>query len=163
MKPLAIILVILCVAALAGVGWLWFSAELTVSGTDCLAADAMDQADAFRGLISSVADGSFTGTLFGAAGREQPEDCVYYTYTLRLRNATFLPARAVELQISPMEGDLLQLPALSRRDLAARSEGEFQVTLLTSREMHNIREITVTWYFWGLPFSTRITYHHSGA
>ena len=62
-----------------------------------------------------------------------------------------------------MEGDLLQLPALSRRDLAARSEGEFQVTLLTSREMHNIREITVTWYFWGLPFSTRITYHHSGA
>ena len=162
MKPLAIILIILCVAALAGVGWLWFSATLTVSGTGCVATDALDQPDTFRALVSSVAEQTFAGTLFGAAGQEQPEDCQFYTYTLRLRNSTFLPARAVELQISPMEGDLLQVASPTRRDLAARSEGDFQVTLLTAREMHNIREITVTWYFWGLPFSTRITYHHSG-
>ena len=161
MKPFAILLMILCLAALVGVGYLYMSTDLAVAATGCVATDALDQPEYFQSLISSVANSTFTGTLFGATGAEEAASAQYYTYTLRLRNNTFLPARAVELQITPIEGDLLQLGELARHDLPARSTGDFQATLLTRKDLHNVREITVTWYFWGLPFSLRTTYRHA--
>ena len=160
MKPFAIILILLCFAALAGTGYLFMTAELTVTGTGCVAADALDLQETFQALREGVASGTFTGTLFHAPDSEDPAAYQFYTYTIRLKNATFLPAKAVEIQIAPMDGDVLQIGDLTRHDLAARSIGDFQATLLTTKEMHNIREITITWYFWGLPFSTKTTYNH---
>ena len=37
--------------------------------------------------------------------------------------------------------------------------GAFTAAILTSREMHSIRELTLTYYLWGLPFSARVTYN----
>ena len=58
-----------------------------------------------------------------------------------------------------MTGDILQLSDPDAHDLPARSGGAFTAAILTSREMHSIRELTLTYYLWGLPFSARVTYN----
>ena len=54
MKPLAILLVVLVLAALAGVGWFYFNSTLSVSFSSCTAVDPVTQADVFARLKESV-------------------------------------------------------------------------------------------------------------
>lgn len=157
MKPLAIFLVLLVIAALAGVGWLWYSSNMTAVCTACVAADPVTQEAAFRDLKSSLETGSFVGTLFSKAPLEGPEDYIFYTWTVHMTNKTFLPATVLEVQITPMTGDVLVVGNPAEQTLEARSEKDLSVTMLTSRDKHSVREAIVTWYVWGLPFSTRIT------
>ena len=72
MKPFAIILIFLCVAALAGIGYLYMTAELSVTGLGCVASDALDQQEAFQSLMSAVASDTFTGTVFSRPEEQDP-------------------------------------------------------------------------------------------
>ena len=130
MKPLAIILVILVLAALVGVGYLYFTANLTVTFASVTATDPLTQTD---------------------------EDYLFYTWTVHLENRSFLPADTVEIQVTPMNGDLLLYGDPAEHTLSARSSGNLSATVLTARSMHSVREAIITWYVWGLPFSTRVT------
>jgi len=157
MKPLAIFLVLLVIAALVGVGWLWYSSNLTAVCTGVVATDPVTQEAAFKELKSSVESGSFVGTLCSKAPLTEPEDYIFYTWTVHLDNKTFLPANVIEVQITPMGGDILIIGDPVEHTLEARSETDISVTMLTSRDKHSVREAIVTWYVWGLPFSSRIT------
>ena len=84
----------------------------------------------------------------------------FYTYTVRLKNSCFLAADMVEVQVTPMEGDVLQIGDTSAKVLAARTTGDIQATILTDINMHAVRELNVTYYMWGLPFTLRTTYGH---
>ena len=170
MKPVAIVLTVLAIAALIGMGYLYVSANVTVTGTGCIATDAIDAEDSYNAILDAVAGETFVGTLFSGSGftgaaegkaeERKAEDCQFFTYSLRIRNNSFIPAEAVEIQVTPMTGDILQVGDNVRHDLPARSSDEFQVTMLTGKNTHNVRELVVTWYMWGLPFSTRVTYNH---
>ena len=160
MKPVAIFLIILCVAALAGVGFLFATANLTVTGTGCVATDGADQAETFALLKNQVATDTFTGTPFRTEEMGEAGEYQFYTYTVRLRNDCFLKAEVVELQVTPMDGDVLQMGDGEEHSLRARSTGDISATILTEKGKHNVRELTVSWYFWGLPFTTRGTYSH---
>ncbi len=161
MKPFAIILIVLCIAALIGVGFLYMTSNVTVTGTGCTASDALDMGDAFSTLKQELETESFTGTLYQLQPQlGEPSAYQFYTYKIRLQNASFLPAETVEIQVTPMDGDILQIGDQVRHDLKARSTGEFTATILTTKEMHNVRELKITWYIWGMPFSTKVTYSH---
>ncbi len=161
MKATGIILILLCVAALVFTGYLYMNTNVTVIGTGCTAVDAMDMADTFNGLKEGIAAESFVGTLFQVKPElGDPAAYQFYTYTVRLQNGTFLPAEVVELQVTPMDADVLQIGDTVRHDLAARSTGDFSATILTTKEMHNVRELKVTWYIWGMPFSQKVAYTH---
>ncbi len=161
MKPFAIILIVLCVAALVGVGYLYMTANVSVTGTGCTATDALDMGDTFAGVKAAVAGETFTGTLFQTAPEiGEAEAYQFYTYTVRLQNASFLPAEVVEIQVTPMDSDVLQMPDDTRHDLPARQTGDFSAAILTTKDMHNVRELKVTWYIWGMPFSRKVTYSH---
>lgn len=157
MKAAAVLLVILLVAALAGVGFLYFSSNLEVTFASVTATDPVTQLDAFNRLKSSLEDGTFVGTLYDTAPLSSPENYQFYTWTLRLENKSFLKADVIEVQITPMAGDVLRYGDAGENTLNARSTGSVSVTMLTSRSMHSVREAIVTWYVWGLPFSTRLT------
>ena len=86
-----------------------------------------------------------------------PEDCLFYTWTVHLENKTALPVNVIEMQVTPMTGDILLIGDPAEHTLDARSETDLSVTMLTAREKHSVREAVVTWYVWGLPFSTRLT------
>ena len=50
MKPFAIILIILVLAAVVGIGWLYFSANLTVTFDTCIATDGVTQVRTSNGM-----------------------------------------------------------------------------------------------------------------
>ena len=158
MKPAAIILLVLCLACLAGLGYLYMTANVTVECIRCTAYAAEDQEAVFQELKRQLLAQTFTGTPFDTEDLGEAADYQFYEYTLTLRNSTFLKAEVIEIQITPMKGDVLQISDLEAHDLSPRSRGTLTATVLTPKAMHNVREMTLTYYLGGLPFSERLTY-----
>ncbi len=158
MKTAGILLLVLCLACMAGTAYLYLTSNLTVTDIRCTACAAEDQAALFQELSRQISANAFTGTPFDTAELRDARDYQFLEYTLSVRNATFLKAELLEIQITPMKGDVLQIGDLSPHDLAPRSKGTLSAVILTPKSMHNIREITLTYYLGGLPFSERLTY-----
>jgi len=156
-KAFAIILIVLCLAVMGGIGYLYFNATLDIEVEGCIATDAASQAETFQALAKAAEDGTLTGTLFRKPGEASPENCVFYSYTLKITNKTFLKAEVVEVSVTPMDGDMLQMGQNQAVDLDSGKSIGLTTTILTTKEGHNVREGTVTYYFWGIPFSRRIT------
>ena len=64
MKPLAIILVLLVLAAIIGVGWVYFTGNMEISFSEVIATDPLTQPDYFNALNLSLESGTFTGTRY---------------------------------------------------------------------------------------------------
>lgn len=158
MKAFGIFLIILCLLAMTGVGYLYLTANLTVEACGVTAMEATDQQALFDELQARTEKGTLIGTPFTAAAFPKASDCLFYTYTVRLRNNCFLPADLVELQVTPISGDVLQIGDTEAHVLDGRSTGEIRATILTDRNLRNVRELTVTCYFWGLPFQVKTAY-----
>ena len=157
MKAAAIILLVLCLAALGGVGWLYLTASVDVIPAEVIATDAVSQTDYYADLMAQLENESFVGTRFSRDPLESPEQDVFYTYTVRITNRSFLPLQLAELQVSPISGDYLQVGDLEPHDLAAGRSLDLSATILTRKQTHNVRELTVSYYIWGLPFFTRLS------
>ena len=164
MKPLAIILVILVLAAVIGVGYLYFTANVEVTFSEVIATDPLSQSDYFNSLKSSLESGTFIGTRYDTAPLGDPDSYLFYTWTVHLENKSLLPVDTIEIQVTPMTGDVLAIGDTAEHKLPGQSlaspgqsSADLSVTVLTSRTMHSVREATVTWYVWGLPFSARLT------
>ncbi len=158
MRPAAIILLILFLALAVLTGLLYFSANVTVTDIECIAEDAAEQEARFLQLREQAGAGTFTGTPFDTSGIGEAADCLFYTYTVHLRNETFLPLKAAEVQVSPMQDDLLQAPEDGPVTIPARGQGTVRAVILTKKGSHPVRELTLTYYLWGLPFSVKTAY-----
>lgn len=158
MKKVAILSVVLLIAALIGLGALYLTANVTVEAVGVIAVEASTQPDLFAELKEQQRSGYVTGTSYTSDPIGSAENYQFYTYTVRLKNNCFLTADMVELQVTPMEGDVLQIGATSAKALPARSTGDIQATILTDVNMHAVRELNVTYYMWGAPFTIRTTY-----
>lgn len=159
MRWIAIGLLICFLAAVGLTGYLYLNANVRITGIDCVAADAADQPGVMEALKAQMTAGTFVGTPFETGEIGEPSGYQFYTYTVHLENGTFMKAEAVEVQVTPMNGDVLQMPENGMTVIPARTAGSAQATILTDREMHNVREILVTYYLWGMPFSIRTTYN----
>ena len=157
MKAFAIILIVLVLAAVAAFGFLYLKATLDVRFVTCIATDGVTQAEYFDTLKASLSAGTFVGTRFTAGEPGTADQYQFLTYTVRIANHAFLPADVIEIRITPMQGDVLQLGDEARHSLVSGSETDLSATILTDRGMHSIREATVSYYFWGIPFTTTIT------
>ncbi len=157
MKPFAIILILLVLAALVGVGYLWYSSGVSVTFTSVVATDPVSQPEVFGQIKEAVENETFVGTKYTSEPLAGPEDCLFYTWTLRVENNTFLPVDTVEIQVTPMSGDILLVGDPVNRSLGKNESMDLSATVLTARSAHSVREAIVSWYTWGLPFSTRVT------
>ena len=157
MKALGIILIVLVLVAMGGLGYLYMNARITVEFVECVATDAVDQAVYFEQLKEQVEKDTFIGTRFSRSPLTTPEDCLFYTYTVSIDNRSFLRAEMVEFQVTPMGSDLLQIGDTTTCNAETGRTTELSATILTTKDMHNVREGTITYYLWGLPFSTTIT------
>lgn len=159
MKKFAIFLIFVIFAAMIGIGYVYFIASVDIVSYGCMAVEASTQEELFGQLKSGLKDGTFSGILY----QTDPEltssgDYVFYTYTVRLRNNTFLTADMVEMQVTMKEGDVLQIGDNTPKALRSRQTGDIQATILTDRSTNNVRELTITYYMWGMPFSSRTVY-----
>ena len=158
MKYFATISVLILIVALVAVGYLYMSSNLFVEAVGVTAMDAPSQITLFEELREQVRLGAVLGTpyvtareLSGAANYQ------FYTYTVRLRNDTAVPADMVELQVTPMAGDILQIGSYTDVKLPAKQTVDATATILTEKDMHPIREVTISYYIWGVPFTTKTT------
>ena len=160
MKYAAIFMVLVLIASLVGVGYLYLTANVTVQAVGVTAVEASTQPALFEELARQVENRQVLGTAFSSVPLGSVENYQFYTYTVRLRNNSFVTADMVEVQVTPMEGDVLQIGNDTARALPARSTGDITATILTDVNMHSVRELIVTYYMWGVPFSLKTAYGH---
>ena len=158
MKPFAIILVVLVLLAVAALGYLYFTAKLDIRFETCIATDGITQADYFNTLKAKVESGSFVGTRYTDGSLSTADQYQFLTYTIRLDNHSFLKAELIEIRVTNMQGDVLQIGEEVPHDLPSGQQMDLSATILTSRGNHSVREATVSWYFWGIPFTTKLTF-----
>ena len=157
MKAVAIILIVLVLAAVCAVGYLYLNAGIDVRFVSCIATDGVSQAETFDTLKSGLASSTFVGTRYTTEDPGTADQYQFLTYTVRLDNHSFLKAEVIEIRITPMQGDVLQAGDLVRHDLPSGQSAELSTMILTARDMHSVREATVSYYFWGMPFTTKLT------
>ena len=158
MKYVAIILVFLLLASVAGIGWLYVSSTLSVTTVICETMEASAQPEFFFSTRLLLEEHALTGTLFSQEIPGDAEQYQFVTYTVRLQNDTAVTADMVEVQITPMTGDICQFGSTHASALPAHSSGDISVTMLTERGNHPVRELTVSYYLWGIPFTLRTAY-----
>ena len=158
MKYFAILTVLLLIVTLVGVGYLYMTANVVVEATGVSAVPTASQPELFDSLATQMRLGAVIGTPFIAAQElSAPENYQFYTYTVRLRNDCSVPADMIELQVTPMAGDILQIGSTADVKLPAGQTADITATILTDVNMHAIREVTVTYYIWGVPFTMKTT------
>lgn len=158
MKYFAIITVLILIATLVGVGYLYMNANIFVEAVGVIATDAVSQYELYEDLRDQLRLGAVAGTPYIAATELiGPENYQFLTYTIRLRNNTSVPADMVELQVTPMAGDVLQIGSFEDVKLPAGRSVDATATILTDVNMHPIREVTITYYIWGVPFTMKTT------
>ena len=160
MKYAAIFMVLLMIASLVGVGYLYLTTNVTVQAVGVTAVEASTQPALFEELARQVEEGRVLGTAYTSSPLRSVENYQFYTYTVRLKNNCFVTADMVEVQVTPMEGDVLQIGDDTARALSARTTGDITATILTDISMHSVRELNITYYMWGIPFSLKTTYGH---
>ncbi len=158
MRATAIILAVVCLAAIVLTGYIYFTANVYITDIECVAEEAAGQEELFGSLKAAAEKGICTGTLFSGGEIGDAADYQFYTYTVHLQNATFVTAEVAEVQVTPMSADVLQTEQAQPISIPARGAGPVRATILTKRDMHNVRELTVTYYLWGMPFSLKTTY-----
>lgn len=157
LKYVAIFLLILVVAGMAGMGWVYMNAQVSVVATGVMAFEASSQPELFEQLAQQAENNAITGTIFSAEPLGDISQYQFYSYTIRLRNDCFIDAESVEVQVTPMSGDVMQLGDFSTKVLDARTTGDIYATILTDVNMHGVREVNITYYLWGIPFTLRTT------
>ena len=158
MKYVAWFMVILLVLALAGAGYLYASAQVTVETIGAQAFEAQSQQPTFEDLKRRLGSGTVIGTVFKNDPLGESSDYAFITYTVRLRNESLLSADMVEVQIVPAQGDILQMSGNGIKSLGPKSRGDIGATILTQRNGDSLREVIVTYYIWGQSFHIKETY-----
>jgi len=157
MKKAAILLIVLLLAAVGALAFLYLTANITVQYVSCVATDAVTQAEYFDQMKKQIAESTFTGTLFDRTEPGTADQYQYLTYTVDFTNRAFLDATTAEIRVTPMKGDILQIGDTEEHLLPTGRTTSLSVTILTPRGAQNVREATATWFIWGLPFSQKIT------
>lgn len=158
MKYFAILTVLILIATLVGVGYMYMTANIFVDAVGVVATEAANQPVHFAELRQQLRLGAVTGTPFVQAQElADAESYQFLTYTIRLKNDTAVTADMVELQVTPMAGDVLQIGSYHDVKLPAGQTVDATATILTAKDMHPIREVTITYYIWGVPFTMKTT------
>ena len=157
MKPFAIILIVLVLAGVAALGSLYLNANIDVRFREAIATDGITQLEFFETLKSKVSSSAFVGTRFSAEELSSADKYQFLTYTVTLDNHSFLQADVIEIRITPMQGDVLQIGEEAEHSLPSGRQMDLSATILTDRAMHSVREATVSYYCWGIPFTTKLT------
>ena len=156
MKALSKFLTFITVLVLAAGGYILWAAELKVAPVGGLVESAADRASAFESISQSTEIGSADLVLFQDSIDYGPEQYVFVTYTLRIRNMNILPAEWLQIDIQPQTGDVLMVKA-TVEDVPGFSEQLVSVVLLTDRTTASYaRAATLSYYVYGREYSVPV-------
>ena len=146
LKYIAILCFMLSLAALAYAGYLFLTCEVTVESVGLTATEAASQPELMAELRMQHPD-ALTG---------EDTDYAFYTYTVRIRNDTFVPIEQIEGSVKLVPGDICQVPDRGSWTVGARSAGDLAITILTRTNTNPVRDAAISWYLWGKPSFAQI-------
>ena len=150
MKALAIVVLIVTIAGAGAVLYGINTLEPVIVQAQVSATPAAQALEIFDGAMAQVQNGTFTGRVFARVEAPESADCMFLTYTVRLANKGFFPAEWVSLDITPAEGDVLQLDNVQANVLASGSQGDIAATILHAGDASQAqRAFTVNCYVFG--------------
>ena len=158
MKTAAIVLMVLVLSAAGCLGYALFNTDLHVVGKSLEVLPAAQRIAEFDALKSAMQRQSLLGTVLKTGEIGAAEEYTYYIYTLRLENKCLIPAEMVELQISPMDSDVLFYCDTKETIIPAGETRDVWCVLLTKGTPHAVRDIYITYYLWGHPQEVKYTY-----
>ncbi len=164
MKFLAIVSALILLLTLVGVGYLYMTTNIYVEAAGVITVEASAQPALFASLRDQARLNAVVGTAYNSpVDLGEAEDYQFCIYTVRVRNNCRVAADSMEVQVSPMTGDVLcfaqndYLPVPTLVSVPVGGAAEASSVLLTTRGNHTIREVTVTYYMWGIPFTLKTT------
>ena len=156
MKAFAIVSVLILLLTLVGVGSMYLSATIYVEASGVTTMEATARQEFFDSLAEQVRLDAVVGTTFGSvselSGAENYKFCIY---TVHLKNNCRIPAEMVEMQISPRGSDVVQIGEAPLVTVNPGETAEVKAVLLTSMDMDAMREVTISYYMWGVPFTLK--------
>ena len=149
MKAIAKFLTVITVLVLLAGAYVVRASQLKILPASGLVESAADRAQAFESIIASARVGSDELAVYSDGLPLNPEQYVFVTYTVKLRNLNALPAEWMELSLSPQPEDILLVKA-TVKDVPAFSEQLVTIVLLTDRATASYaRSAELTYYVYG--------------
>ena len=161
MKYVSILLVVALLSSMVGVGYLYITSRVVVEATGVSIIEATAEETLFEQIRQQVNQGHAIGTAFANEIRGEVSDYVFLTARLTLRNDCYIDAEMVELQIVPQSTDIMQIGAVEMAGLPAHTEDTFEATILSTSHSSAVREVLITYYMWGRPFTQKVTVRSS--
>lgn len=120
----------------------------------------------FHRLLAMLGNNSVRGTVYQPEISGSLTDYVIYEYTLLFKNSGILPAQMLEAQIVPIKGDILcysQQEAHGQDvnheiNVSPGKETRLLCYLLTTKDLHFIRDIQTSYYIWGKSYHLTVRY-----
>lgn len=158
MKTAAIVLIVavLIVGGLLGYGL--FNTSLRITGKSLQTFSAVERGTEFESLRVAMDENSLLGTVLNHQSLGAAGEYSYYVYTLRLENPGLIPAEMVEMQIAPLQQDVLFYGPTDEVIIPAGKTRDLWCVLLTKGTPHPVRDLRVTYYLWGHPHEVKYTY-----
>ena len=107
MRVFTWILLIITVLALAVFGYGYYGLRVQTGEMNAVVTPAANALEQFEALRTQMDNDSLTGRVYRKEALGNPEDYVFVTYTVRVKNIGLIPAEWIELVITPGEGDIL--------------------------------------------------------
>ena len=166
MRTAAIVAVVLVLIAGSVLVYGLIGTRLGVTPVSAQVIPASQQAGEFLRLQQAVGRNALVGTAFQREVPGSAEEYSLVVYTVALKNTGLLPAEMAELVVSPAANDVLcytDLSAQGRIPQVTVSPGgtvNIRCVLLTknTQRMSTVRDLYVSYYIWGHPFSIKVTY-----
>jgi len=159
-KGLNILAIIVLAVTIAAAGAVLYGMKtlmpqvVSVTANVVPAGQAQDMLDTVRRQID---DGLFSGRVFGETDALNAQNLSFVTYTVRLKNNGFFPAEWISLDVTPLEGDVLQLENGGANVLYAGAQGDLSVTLLTTlNPPQQERTVEIVCYVFGRKQTVRV-------
>lgn len=161
MKTAAIVLLIavLVVGGLLGYGL--FNTSLDIIGKALQTFPAAERMDEFNSLTMAMEQKSLLGTILREEDLGSAEEYSYFVYTLRVKNSGLVAAEMVEMQIAPIQQDVLFYGPTEEIIIPPGQTQDIQCVLLTRGNPHPVRDLHITYYLWGHPHEVKYTYDKS--
>ena len=156
MKGVKICTIVLLIAALAAgvfVYWQFQSAKIEVIQVQTRGIVASEEAEAFAEWTAAAQANRFIGTCFQKPDAwNGAEQYAFVTYSVTLRNGSFLPIEQIELQVSPKTDDYLQIGSSETYRLNSGEVRTIESVVLCNRGSDTVRDLKLSWYLWGKPY-----------
>ncbi len=153
MRAIAKFLTFVTLLALLAGGYVYWASALKTESAGFVVESAADRAQAFNGILSAMQADATGLTLYTTDVNPAPEQYLFLTYTLRVRNLNLLQAEWLQLTLETQDGDVLMVdPAVE--DVPALNEKLITVVLLTNRNTAGYeRDARLDYYVYGHPMS----------